>query len=108
MTADRNVALAEATRLTAERDAARAEATKSAQTLQTEKDEGVASAQALQSARAEAADLRARDPAPGGSSSQKGSSVTAAQLDAERRPTNSGLGGRFVCPRGVLGFPLFR
>ena len=71
MTADHDVATAYATRLTTDRDAARAE-------LST-------STQALQFAQAELVELRVRAFATGGSSSQPGSSVAAAQLAAELR-----------------------
>ena len=69
MTADRDVARADATRLTTERDAARAE-------LST-------STQALQSSQAELVELLLRALATGGSSSQPGSTIAAAQLAAE-------------------------
>ena len=85
LTSARDAALAEVSRVTADRDVARADATR----LKTESDAArvdlVTSAQALQSARAELVDLRARALTPGGSSSQPGSSATAAQLTAERR-----------------------
>ena len=85
MTADRDVARVDATRLSAERDAARAKVTTSAHALQTAQSEAAVSPQALRTARYEVVELRARAPTPGGSSSQPGSSATAAQLAAERR-----------------------
>ena len=85
MTADRDVVRVDATILTAELDAARAEVTTSAQALQTAQAGAAGSALALQTARVEVAELCARDPAPVCSSSQPGSSTTAAQLAAECR-----------------------
>ena len=51
--------------------------------MQTAQAEAAASSQALQTAWDEVAELRARAPTPGGSSSQQGSSATAEQLAAE-------------------------
>ena len=71
MTADRDVARADATRLMTERDATRAKL--------------VNLAQDLHSAQAELVELRSRALTPGCSSSQPGSSATAAKLADKRR-----------------------
>ena len=57
------------------------------------------SAQAFQSAQSELFELRARALTPGGSSSQPGSSATAARLAAERRtvqPLRASVAGSSV------------